>query len=160
MSKMRKILSKEGFKLPKSSFIQFDLNSKRIIKSRKVVESLNRSELIRANSRLEQIAIALGKIEEYVKKGIEPEKIALILPDESIAKIIKRFDRKRNLNFAMGTAYRFHSSFIALEEILNYLSGDELSKEYLQNRGVNLELIQSQKGDRLKVDEFSLDLEI
>lgn len=50
--------------------------------------------------RISQVLLVIAKINEWLKDGIE--NIAVILPDEEFAKYLQLFDKKRNLNYAMG----------------------------------------------------------
>ncbi|MBR0071609.1 MAG: PD-(D/E)XK nuclease family protein, partial [Campylobacter sp.] len=49
-----------------------------------------------------QCAFVFEKISTFIKKGIKPEKIAVILPDEEFADILRLHDKYNMLNFAMG----------------------------------------------------------
>ena len=55
--------------------------------------------------RIEQCSFVLQRIEEWLEEGIEPEKIAVILPKEDFKDFLLATDRVRNLNFAMGFEY-------------------------------------------------------
>lgn len=55
--------------------------------------------------RIEQCSFVLEKIQDWLKEGIEPEKIAVILPQEDFKEFLLATDRVRNLNFAMGFEY-------------------------------------------------------
>ena len=52
-----------------------------------------------------QIAFIKQKLYEFVKKGYKAENIAVILPNEQRAEMLRNFDDKSNLNFAMGEPY-------------------------------------------------------
>jgi len=52
-----------------------------------------------------QIAFIKQKVYEFIKKGHIPEKIAVVLPNESTASMLKLFDDKSNFNFAMGESF-------------------------------------------------------
>ena len=49
-----------------------------------------------------QCAFVFEKISTFIKKGIKPENIAVILPDEEFADILRLHDKYNMLNFAMG----------------------------------------------------------
>lgn len=51
-----------------------------------------------------QVAFIKQKVYEFIRKGIAPERIAVVLPNEGFAEHLKRFDDERNFNFAMGTS--------------------------------------------------------
>ena len=52
-----------------------------------------------------QAAYAMAKASEFVAEGIKPENIAVILPDESFAEILRLHDRGKMFNFAMGESF-------------------------------------------------------
>ncbi len=52
-----------------------------------------------------QAAYAMAKASEFVAEGIKPENIAVILPDDSFAEILRLHDRGKMFNFAMGESF-------------------------------------------------------
>jgi len=83
---------------------KISLNEKKIISKTKILKNKNISCQSFSESLL-QIAFIKTKLYEFVKKGLKPEKIAVILPDEKMASILKSFDDKSNFNFAMGESF-------------------------------------------------------
>lgn len=55
--------------------------------------------------RIEQCSFVLQRIQEWLKEGIDPSKIAVILPKEDFKNFLFATDKMRNLNFAMGFEY-------------------------------------------------------
>ena len=137
--------------LPDNSVVKFDLNSKKIIETKIEPISID-CEVIEVGEHLEQIAVAFAKIEEFVCSGINPENIALIVPDESIVPAIRAFDRLNNLNFAMGRSYREYKSYKFLEQINKFLSGDDIAKEFLTHNKFDVKKLPS--SSLMKVEEF------
>ncbi|WP_104641613.1 PD-(D/E)XK nuclease family protein [Helicobacter bizzozeronii] len=54
------------------------------------------------NERMEQIGLALARVQEWLKKGLEPSKLAIITPSPEMNAWLKLLDIKGNLNFARG----------------------------------------------------------
>ena len=52
-----------------------------------------------------QAAYTMAKASEFVADGIKSENIAVILPDESFAEILRLHDRGKMFNFAMGESF-------------------------------------------------------
>ncbi len=52
-----------------------------------------------------QIAYVKKKIYDFIAQGYKSENIAVIVPDEKMATLLKSFDNKANLNFAMGEPF-------------------------------------------------------
>lgn len=107
--------SKLGDKIftpPQNSLINF-----KITKS----ENENLAQIKPFSLRSTQTAFVFEKISTFVKDGILPEKIAVILPDEKFAEILKAHDKENMLNFAMGTKFQstiFYQLFSLLTQIL------------------------------------------
>ena len=89
-----------------SLYGEFELNlSSRELKKTGVVRK-NPLVLKRSfGARSLQAAYAMAKASEFVAEGIKPENIAVILPDESFAEILRLHDRGKMFNFAMGESF-------------------------------------------------------
>ena len=89
-----------------SLYCEFELNlSSRELKKTGV---LRKNPLVLKRSfsaRSLQAAYAMAKASEFVADGIKPENIAVILPDESFAEILRLHDRGKMFNFAMGESF-------------------------------------------------------
>ncbi len=89
-----------------SLYCEFELNlSTRELKKTGV---LRKNPLVLKRSfsaRSLQAAYAMAKASEFVADGIKPENIAVILPDESFAEILRLHDRGKMFNFAMGESF-------------------------------------------------------
>jgi len=53
-------------------------------------------------NRLTQVGFVKAKIQEMIDARIEPQKIVVVVPDESFAKYLRLFNGEGNFNFAMG----------------------------------------------------------
>jgi len=140
-----------GVEIKSNSYCEFNLSTKEILNSKSLLLKVS-AQVIEVNQRLEQIAIAFAKIEEFVQSGIEPSKIVLIVPDESIVPIIEAYDKLNNFNFAMGRAYREHISYIYLKQLYNASRSDELAKEFLYINGIDYSNLIFEKV--CNIDEF------
>jgi len=140
-----------GIPLAQDCEIEFDLSSKKIL-SQKPLPLKFKSEVVECSEQLEQIAIAQAKIEQMVQSGIEPKKIVLIVPDESIVPLIRTFDRAKNFNFAMGQSMREHTAYKFLEQIYKFLSGDAIAKEFLMHNEFDFKKLPGSQ--KLSVEEF------
>ncbi|HFD13985.1 MAG TPA: PD-(D/E)XK nuclease family protein, partial [Epsilonproteobacteria bacterium] len=128
-----------GLKLPNNKYIHFSLSDKKILQIENN-ESLLNANVYAVEEREEQIAIAFREIEKMVGSGINPEKIVLILPDESFKEHFTLFDTHNNLNFAMGYDYSNGRIYKSLEALYRYWqSRDDKSKKLLERYGFNLE---------------------
>ncbi|CRF45985.1 PD-(D/E)XK nuclease family protein [Helicobacter heilmannii] len=71
------------------------------------------------NTRLEQVGLALTKVQEWLEAGFESSRLAIITPDSSLATHLHLLDTKRNLNFAHGQNVKwvYQDYFKALKEL-------------------------------------------
>ncbi len=76
--------SEIGVSLPQNSKISFSLSSGKILSSKSIPLKIN-AKVYSLQNRLEQVAIIFGEVEKMIQKGIKPESIAIILPDENFA---------------------------------------------------------------------------
>ncbi len=91
------------------------------------------------SQRLLQVSFVKLKVQEFIDKGIEAEKIVVVLPNENFAEHLKRFDDKCNFNFAMGDSLKYSSFMQALEGVTEYLDNKSVQNRNRLNRiGVNL----------------------
>jgi RecB family exonuclease len=115
-----------GIELEENFVFNISLNTKEIIKKTPIKQNKNIT-CVSFSEELLQVAFAKQKIYEFVKKGYNPQNIAIILPNETTAKVLKLFDEKSNLNFAMGEGFSqtqiYEKLYATLQEI------DQDSKE-------------------------------
>ena len=134
--KMQERFSEMGIVLPDNSEVCFDLGRRSIVSQtpmnnplKVIVQSVEECEA--------QVALALAQIEKMVQSGMDPQKIALVLPDESFKEHFMLFDRLGNLNFAMGYDYSGGSIYKKTEALLRYLqTGDEEYIKLLERYGM------------------------
>ena len=124
--KIQKKFNELGFELESGYEYELSLNKKSILSKTKRKKHSN----IKAQSFSEpllQVAFIQQKVYEFVRKGHRAENIAIILPNEQQAQMIRTFDNKSNLNFAMGEPYNQTDLYIKLNATLKII--DQESKE-------------------------------
>lgn len=85
-------------------------------------------------SRLAQIGFIKGSVETFVRQGIAPEKIAVILPDEEAAEMLKVFDSEENFNFAMGEPFSKSAVYRDWESVTLFMEEPSvLNRERIRN---------------------------
>jgi len=140
--KMTSRLEAMGFELSEGMEYRLSLSTGTIIESKPLV--INRSVACEIfHTRLSQIGFIKASVEKFVEEGILPEKIAVVLPDEDAAEMLKEFDTEGNFNFAMGEPFSKSSIYRQWESIALYL--DEMNV-------VNRERVRNIKGE--SVDWF------
>ncbi len=86
-----------------------------------------------------QVAFIKQKVNAFISKGIEAEKIAVILPNENFAQHLKRFDEKWNFNFAMGESLQSSTFILSLSAVTQYLDNQTVQNRSRLNRmGIEL----------------------
>ncbi len=155
--KMQERFAALGCALPEDADVTFDLGSKKILHAQPATTTID-AKVIAAKERIEQVALALEAIEEMVQKGIDPEKIALVLPDESFKEHFMLFDHLNNLNFAMGYDYSEHFHYKSLEVLYRYWQrydpeAEMLLEKYGLNKALIAQLSPSQKLDAARFFE-------
>lgn len=137
--KMQERFETLGIKLPNHKHIHFSLSDKKVLQVEDNSSILD-VKVYAVEHKEEQIAIAFREIENMVKSGIDPEKIVLVLPDESFKEHFTMFDTHNNLNFAMGYDYSNGRIYKSLEALYVYWqSRDDDSKKLLERYGFKLE---------------------
>ncbi|MBE3609543.1 RecB family exonuclease [Campylobacter californiensis] len=84
-----------------------------------------------------QAAFVFEKISTFMKDGILPQNIAVILPDESFAQTLRAFDDKNMLSYAMGLPFeysQFYAVLSALNEAVKENLALNLSENFLKER--------------------------
>jgi len=120
-----------------------DITKGKIEQEKKLSKSSPHIDIKGFSSRLLQSSFVHEKINAFVKEGIAPEDIVVVLPDESFAPTLKRLDNWRNLNFAMGESFTDSVLYKTLEALEKFL----YEPEEIQHR---LRL------SRLRVDESTI----
>ena len=104
ISKLAEISGIEASEFSLYGEFELNLSSRELRKT----DSVRKNPLVLKRSfsaRSLQAAYAMAKASEFVADGIKPENIAVILPDESFAEILRLHDRGKMLNFAMGESF-------------------------------------------------------
>jgi RecB family exonuclease len=146
------------FDLEEGFFYTLDLSNKKIEKKVKISKSNTEIEIKNFSNRVIQASFVYESIAKFINKGIEPQNIVVITPDESFVKILKQFDSYKNLNFAMGESFCNNEIYKKLSSVDKYLRTDELEHQYRLSRfKIDKNLINSIKmswQSKLEVEEI------
>lgn len=118
-TKMQQKLLAMGVKTVPGMRYSIDLGSVEIVKKAPVVieAAISATPL---SQRILQAAFVKQKVYEMIDTGIDPERIAVVLPDESFVPLLRQFDAEGNFNFAMGTSLRESQFVRRCEAIMGY----------------------------------------
>lgn len=97
-----------------------DFTCKKII-DEKMLPSLQKIECVGLSEQILQVAFIKQKVYEFIREGMECEDIAIILPNESFARMLREQDREGNFNFAMGKEFRLCETYTRLEATCEYI---------------------------------------
>ncbi|MBA1438167.1 MAG: PD-(D/E)XK nuclease family protein [Epsilonproteobacteria bacterium] len=136
--KMQKKFASFGLEFANNTKYIIDLGNEEIIKE----EKFTNNSLVTCNAfgeDLLQVAFVKQKIYEFIQKGYDANKIAVIVPDESKAKFLQLFDTKGNFNFAMGKSFKQSSIYKLLDANIKYIEQDSQENRHRIQR-YNLDL--------------------
>ncbi len=121
--KMQQKFGEFGFEFQSGYEYLLNLTTKEIVTQR-IIEAIKNVTCESFSEDLLQIAFIKKKVYEFIQKGYEPEKIAVILPNESKAELLKSFDEKSNFNFAMGSSFKQSKIYTLLDANIKALEQD------------------------------------
>ena len=104
-----------------------------------------------------QVGFVKQKVYELITSGVDAEKIVVVLPDESFARHLRRFDKENNFNFAMGIPLSESIFVESLEAVMQYLENSSVENSARLNRlgGELLEGMQKQYRAPVSTVDFS-----
>ncbi|GHV59869.1 hypothetical protein FACS1894103_4160 [Campylobacterota bacterium] len=114
-------------KLSLNSRATIDL-SRGVIIETAPLNAKNDIELCVLKSRCEQAAGIIETVYRFVAAGIAPEKIVVVLPDESFAVFLREFDRHGAFNYAFGFPFAECDFYLSLNALCNYDANDRAAK--------------------------------
>jgi RecB family exonuclease len=135
------VRSKFNSKIEKQLEMEFEPNfeyriewkSRKILSKRKV-SFAKKIDIYSFQNRISQVGFVKEKIFKAVESGVSPEKIGVILLEESFATTLQKFDIKRNLNFAMGFSIKESQIYLILNAIYKSLTGDSKENSFRLKR--------------------------
>jgi len=127
-TKMQSKFADIGIELEVGYEYKISINENEIISKDKITDNKNITCQSFSEQAL-QIAYVKQKVYEFINKGYKAENIAVIVPDEKFATMLKSFDNIGNFNFAMGHAFSQTLFYKKLDATINYIDQD--SKENL-----------------------------
>ncbi|HZF71257.1 PD-(D/E)XK nuclease family protein [Sulfuricurvum sp.] len=135
--KMTARFEEMGFELKEGMEYRLSLSEIRIVDENPL--RINRSvQCEMFHTRLAQIGFIKASVETFVKEGIKPEKIVVVLPDEDAAVMLKEFDSEGNFNFAMGESFANTALYRQMESITLFLDeASVLNRERIRNISVS-----------------------
>ncbi len=120
----RKLTERLGIELPPHRRVLYDFVAQEAVEVEPTAPmDRNRIETAAFDERIDQVAYLLKKIEDFIDDGADPDRVAVILPDESFADYLRLFDKAGNFNFAMGTPFTQTRYYRVLADLYDALTG-------------------------------------
>ena len=124
------------FDLKQNYAYTLDLSNNKIISQEPLDFKTPKLCISKVGLRLEQIGFIKYQITQMYNQGIEPQNIAVVLPNEQFAKFLKLFDNEHYFNFAMGNDI-LNSKIIQILKLIkkiitDYEPYDKFQADFLQ----------------------------
>ena len=125
--KMGKKFADFGVELPEETGkFEIDITAKTAKTINSGIKGRGEIQGYRLKNRIYEAPFALGKIADFLAKGYQPEKIAVILPDEGFSSVLSLFDRFDNLNFAFGEPLKDGRLYGAIRALVDFAFGGKI----------------------------------
>ena len=125
-SKLQELIT-NSFKISLKNGFEYEINASKneIISEEKLAPKKPESIRVQGFSeRSLQCAFVFDEISRMIRAGLKADEIAVILPDESFAQILRNIDENNMLNYAMGKSVRDELAFCVLNAVQNTLKKD------------------------------------
>jgi len=103
-----------------------NLSSFKIIEEKPTQQRLENFQIKGFSIRFNQVAYIKSTIVNLINKGINPQNIAVILPNEDFAQILQLNDNEEYFNFAMGKSIKNQKLYQIANSIFLYINSPEL----------------------------------
>lgn len=112
-----------------------DVSAKKLICATRASHQTLKTRAYRLKNRAYEAPFAMSMIAEFIEAGYEAERIAVVLPDEGYAQMLRLFDRHTNLNFAFGEPLSKTKIYVAFNTLLSYAAGEKVHQK-LESMGL------------------------
>ncbi len=138
--KMSQRFCEMSLDIESGNWYRINLSSREIVE-KKPIPSLQPIACELFHSRLTQIGFIKAQIQEMIEGGIDPDKIVVVVPDESFVTYLRLFDNEHNFNFAMGTSLEDERVILDIEAIELFM-GEQSVENKARLERVSSELIE------------------
>ena len=118
------LVARSLFELEEGYRYRVDFHKKEVVSREKSVQKAE-IEVNYFSKKFDEVNFIFAKIAELVEEGFAPDRIAVILPDETFSNYLMELDKYENLNFAMGRSFTTSNLFIKLNSVYNYLLNED-----------------------------------
>ncbi len=143
--------------------VAIDMSAKKLVSVESREKKSSNVVAYRLKNRAYEAPFAMSMISTLVNAGYKPENIAVILPDEGYAGILRLFDRHANLNFAFGEPLIKSDMYAALKILLALAAGEKIGAKAemfaLGDIRAHFLSLAQQQGSRAFIEAMELFLE-
>lgn len=137
-----------GLELKSGFSYELDLNNSKILEQKELEISSPKIKIQPFSLRSLQSAFVFDEISKMIRAGLEPSKIAVILPDENFAQILQNTDKNYMLNYAMGKSVK-KTKFFAILDAISKKDDEIWARKLLKNEKIPDEIIEFFSKDNL-----------
>lgn len=83
-----------------------------------IQERQSQIQVLEFRDKIAEVGGIFAQIDSWLRQGVMPEQICIILPNEEFAKYLQLFDKMRNFNYAMGNTLKDSTLYRNLKESL------------------------------------------
>jgi len=126
----KKLIDRLGIEesLPIDYSFELDWQAKKIVNKTSIPKLKRDAIKVSAfEERIDQVAFVLKQVDQFIEDGADPDRVAVIVPDESFAEYLKLFDSVKNFNYAMGTPFVQSSYYRKLADLYDTLTDSKES---------------------------------
>ncbi len=132
--KMVEKFAKFDISLELGYYYEIDFSDKKIIKKEKHLLNQTFYQSFSSNSQTLQVAFIKKMVFDFIKKGIEAEKIAVIFPDGKFSQSLSLFNSENSFNFAMGSSFVDTPLYQKLSALYEYFLDPKIENYYRLKR--------------------------
>lgn len=144
----------DGVSLELGYSYKINFTKKEVITKKEIIKQTDNLHIKAFSSRVNQIAFIKESVVSLVNSGINPSKIALILPEETFANNISLFDKEAYFNYAMGINIYTTNLYKTIDAIYLYMSDEEIkNKKNIEFLNLDKEII-----EKLFLDKWNKNL--
>ena len=160
--KMVERFKKFGINLEIYKDYTIDFTNKKIIDQKNLSKSIKKVEYGFVGSKIAQVGFVKKKVYDFLKKGVKPEEIAVITPDEEFVALLEKFDKENIFNFAAGFPYKKSVIYQRVKAVYSFLEEKSYENIYRVKRFFKeyekFDEYRYKKFDEVEFDSFMMEM--
>ncbi|KAA6224605.1 MULTISPECIES: PD-(D/E)XK nuclease family protein [unclassified Campylobacter] len=135
MDALKKLSFLNDIEFKLNVYYEIDISSKEILRKQECINKNKELNLKSFDLRTLQATFVQDELSNFIAKGVDPQDIIIITPDESFCELLHLYDKNNNLNFASGFKLSntlFYQALQALFESVKLIKYEQ-DKDYFKN---------------------------